>query len=107
MSDGIENIASEEGASEHPRRRRRYKYKYRKKKKSKKKKLKKYLEYALWVVVIAAFIASLVILVREMDVTTDKKKGKKKKGESHLFQDNSSFVCKLQTGYIISQYNLI
>ena len=104
MADSIENIVPEEGAGQHQRRRR-YKYRY-KKKRSKKRKLKKYLEYVLWFTVIAAFITSLIILIKQMDVTDEDVKKKRKKTEI-IVPVNSSQVCKLASGCIISHYNFV
>lgn len=103
MADGIENIVPEEGAA--PHRRRRYKYRY-KKKRSKKRRLKKYLEYVLWIAVIAAFVTSLIILIKQMDVTDEGIKKKRKKSEI-IIPANSSQVCILPSGYINSHYNFV
>ena len=104
MADSIENILPEEGAGSHHGRRR-YKYRY-KRKRSKKRRIKKYLEYVLWITIIAVFIISLFILIRQMDITDESVKKKRKKSEITV-PVNSLPVCKLASGYLISHYNFI
>jgi hypothetical protein len=107
MAEGIENIMPDESATPHGvRRKRRYKYRYKKKKRSGKKRVKKFLEFLMWLVVIAAFITSLVILVRQMEINDEAVKKKRKKSTITL-PVNPQQVCKLQAGYIISQNGLI
>ena len=107
MADTIDNINTGEQSGEQPHRRKKYRYKIRKKKKrSKKKRIRKLMEYLLWAVVIAAFIASLVILVKELDISDKKIKEKRRKSELMVPANNSSFLCKLQSGCIISHSQL-
>ncbi len=68
------------GQGQRRRRKRKVRKRIRIKKKSKPtRKILKVVERFIWVAVIAAFIATLVILVKQLDIREEKKKKKKKK----------------------------
>lgn len=52
------------------------------KKKSSKRKIKKIFEYLLWFIVIAGFITTLVIMIKELEISDEKYKKKKKSDSS-------------------------
>ena len=61
-------------------RRRRIKVRKRvrvKNRRSPRKKARKFVEVLIWLTVIAAFISTLILLVKQLDLNSDKRKGKK------------------------------
>lgn len=65
------------------RRRRRVRKRIRiKKKPSAKKKIKKIGEKVLWIIFIVGFIITMLVMMKQLDVTDDNPKGKKKKTSS-------------------------
>ncbi|HNQ12958.1 MAG TPA: hypothetical protein PKH65_09405 [Bacteroidia bacterium] len=60
------------------------------KKKGSRRKFKKLFEYLIWAIVIVGFITTLVIMIKELDISDDKyKKAKKSKESSMLPMDTS------------------
>jgi|GEM_PF-4390772 len=92
-----------EGGEHHHGRRRRVRKRIRiKKKASPKKKIKKLAEKLIWVIIILGFIATLIIMVRQLNIVDEKNK----KSKSTSF-NSSIFLLKQFNGRAISSGQFI
>jgi hypothetical protein len=74
-AENTEDNQQHEGGERHHRRRRRVRRRIRiKKKSSPKKKIKKLAEKVIWAIIIIGFIATLVIMVRQLNIVDEKNK---------------------------------
>lgn len=78
--DNADNDGQEQSSAHPHKRRRRVRKRIRiKKRTNPKRKIKKYLERLIWLVVIALFIATLVIMIKQLEIVDPDMKSKKKK----------------------------
>lgn len=92
VENNSENNRKQDGSHRHRRRTRVRKRIRIKKKSNPKRKIKKILERLIWIIIIAGFITTLVILVKTLDIKDENIKKKKSKTS---FNSNTLVIPKI------------